>query len=443
MSRRNEDTDALNDDDDEELDPADADLNDIVDDEFEGLTDDAVEAEGEAAEDEVIEGAGDGEREAATDDELDELLDPDPRPRNADGTFAPKAKDAPADAGAEAAVTGENGAPAAGSTTPAAAAPAAAAAAPTWEPLTVTADKEKLPIGEAQVTRADGHVLIAVKEDEYNRFQQRMSKGVVAEKIWRQLHEDRQTLEAERAAPQPKSDSEIEAAIILEAVKPHLETLFDERDLEMLELKIENAKTAAARSHGVEREKFFSDRRAEAEAAQQPGEDEQALYGIRDEMMGAVTADSALQGMTETQVKNAFAELARVRRAVFWKEGTEWFSNRELIHDTLKRHMAIADAPPVSGPPASSAAVPAASPATTQAERFNRGVDSGAKPRTTSLKAKRGTGRPRDERPSRNPTNGKRVQQTDEQANEDKWLASSRKFMSSPGLDFEDDDDDA
>jgi hypothetical protein len=135
--------------------------------------------------------------------------------RDATGKFATKAEQDAADAKAQAETTAPTAAPAA---------PVVEQAAPVFEPLVVRADKTLHPIDEAQVTRANGYHVITIKDEDAPRFMQRMSKGIVGEKIWRDLQTGIKELEQERAAPQAKTDSQIEAEIILATIKDRLGT---------------------------------------------------------------------------------------------------------------------------------------------------------------------------------------------------------------------------
>jgi hypothetical protein len=429
-------TEQLRDDDDEDLDE-DQSLRELVDDEFEGLAGaiedrDSAPPDDDDEEEIPVDGEGDDD-DRGDDDDADGADGPQ---RDERGRFAPKADDKP-DAAAEAPRAGGSAAPAAA----AAAAPAADAAK--WETFAVRADKAILPIDEAQVTRANGHVLIAVKENDYNRFTQRIAKGVAAERVWRELHTAKQEVELERNAPRPLSDAEIEAKIIMDEVRPLLAELFDEGQLERLELKVKLAQREAKDTHVTDRTTYFNTEREKLAAPEREREaaaaDERTqLESIASELLSLQQQMPELAGMTKDQIERAFHALAHAnyRRAAVWKDGDAWYANHDLMRETLKQHAAATATGGTPGATGHTATAPTGG-ARTNAERFNTGVNSA--PRTTSLKANRDA-RPRAQRPSRD--SGRRRPAPDAAMTaEDEYRRTTRKFMNSNSLEFEGDED--
>ena len=259
--------------------------------------DEDTETGGESEDDEQLAKGLDDDGEGAgadgDDDEdgpsLDDFLEDEPeekddkgekgeQPRDAEGKFT-KADDAKPDA---AAAAGDAGAAAA-------AKPAAGAAAetqsgePVWEPFSVNANKEPVAIGEAKITRADGHVYLAIEEKDFPRFQARVSRGIVGEQLYRKLEEGVRELEALKTAPPPPSEAEIEAKLVLDAIKDELPNLLDEKDLEILELRIKNAKHEAQVEYHQQEE-------ARVAQAREPRWDDQQAEGIANTMIGLVQA---------------------------------------------------------------------------------------------------------------------------------------------------------
>lgn len=410
----------------------------------EALNDDGVDDEETA---ELAEGL-----DADTDD-LDDEDDDEDEEEGEDGD----AEGAPA--AAAAASAGEGAAPAAGSE--AAAAAATETTAPAWEPLTVTADKAAVPIEEARILRREGHVYIAVPEPEFARFQARIGRGVVGEKMWRTLNQGLQEVEAERqkvaeerslleAVPR-KSEAEIEAEEVLAALKPHLADLLDEKDQELLDKKVKLRVIEEGRAWDERAKTWREERQQEAaQQAEAANEEDTALQGIAEVVVTLVESHPELSGMTEAQTKAAYQELARMRRAVYWREGGEWLANTQLAFDILKRYKSTSPAvTPAPAPAATSSATATASgspsqapasAATTDAARFNRGVESAAGPTTTSVKARRsaGKGRPpegttRTDRAARRRNPATRDPQMDA---EDEYRQMRKNLLRSDTLEF-------
>jgi hypothetical protein len=182
MARRNEGTT----DDEQGIDTARAEAEDIVDDEFDGLTDADVASEGERSGDDdaaiATNGASlDDDDEPLTDDAGDGDLAPAAADRgdgrDAQGKFVKKEGEATAAKDGAAAGTAQA---AAGAAT--GAAKDGAAEAPKWEPLQLKADKTIVPIEEARVSRGNGHHFVVVKDANFPRFVQRLQRAHLFER---------------------------------------------------------------------------------------------------------------------------------------------------------------------------------------------------------------------------------------------------------------------
>lgn len=400
----------------------------------------------------------DDEEDAGEGDELDALIDTGATDKAAGadrgdgrddkGKFAPKKDEAAAakpSAGAPAPKAAD-GTPAAA---PAAAAPAAAAPAPKWEPLKIKADKLDVDIPEAQITRAAGHTIFSVKDADANRFMNRLSRGVVAEKVWHDITQMKRELEAERTAPPRKSETEIEAEHVLEILKPQLAELLSPEQLENLELKVALAKRDYAEKYATERKTHIDGAvNKVAPEEQQQQEQEQTLKGLAAHLI-AFRDHEQLRDLTDDELRKAYQELAPLQRAVYWKDGDKYVANNTYIAQRLlaikqgRSAAATGTGAPAKANTATADATPTDSAATVKGERFNAGVDSAAKPNTTSLKANRGKKgkRSREERNTRNAERSRERQhvQSREQDAEDEWRKTTRDLMRSPTLDFPDD----
>jgi hypothetical protein len=357
--------------------------------------------------------------------------------RDATGKFATKAEQDAADAKAQAETTAPTAAPAA---------PVVEQAAPVFEPLVVRADKTLHPIDEAQVTRANGYHVITIKDEDAPRFMQRMSKGIVGEKIWRDLQTGIKELEQERAAPQAKTDSQIEAEIILATIKDRLGELLEPHEVRNLELEIKLAQRDYKDTYAQERTQFFAAQAEKEQQAQAPEIEQRAqLEGIANALIDLRETQDDLRGLSDAQVEQAFNELKTIARAAYWKETDgKWYMDQRLMYDRLKAVQAgtaSSSAPPSNGQTATASR----SPKPDAADRFNKAGNTAARPATpgtTSVKAGRGKTDPA-QRPSRSPTptTTNRPAKTAAMQAEDRARAQQKKFMASDGLDFEDDDD--
>ena len=358
-----------------------------------------------------------------------------------------------------------------------------APAAPTWEPLAVKVDRAIVPLDGAQVTEANGYKLISVKAPEFSRFMQRVQRGHLYERDWRAIQERASALQqgitdlqAERSAPQQKSDEQIEAEHVLEAVKPFLKEIFDPQSLENLELKIKLAQRDHKESFATERKTYFdklaTDRAQEAAKTMTETDVAQQIQGVAatmQEVIGQFPDEFAT--LQPEQLKAAYQDLLELQRDfgsnIYWKDPADgqWYKNTQAVYARLKKVAASASAAPQSSPtttaspaPGTTAAgVPQATGApagtaprgsagsATTADRFNRGVDRSARPAApanTSLKNRRdgSTGTPaprsRDERTTRGPA------KTRAMIHEDELRAKKNAYLRSNSLDFEGDDED-
>jgi hypothetical protein len=430
----------------------------IVDEEFAGLsgemddsepaeeetleTDEPLDDDDEIEDDETEEG-DEGDDDGAEDDgehDLDDLVQPPAEGvdrgdgRDATGKFATKAEQDAADAAAKSAA-------------------AAPAEQPSFQPFKIRADKEDVAIPEAQVTRANGYVMLAVPEKDFARFEARIGRGHVAEKVWQRLTARERELEAEKSAPPMKSNAEIESQMILDAIKQHIPDLLTPIEIENLELKIAKAQRDYKDEYGATRTKHFET----ATREHTPEQEEQAeiiqglaahLLTFRDEF------PTELGDLTTEELQDVFMELVPVQKAVFWKQDGELFANNQVIAKTLlavkarrATNAAGTGALPGNRDTAAAAGTSTASTkAQRAAERHNRGVNSAAAPSTTSLKANRGksNARSRDERNTRrdDSSRGRERVTSPELDADEAWRRTQRKLMASPGLDFDDGSDD-
>lgn len=355
----------------------------------------------------------------------------DGRARNPDGTFAEKPKEAVVDAAVVA--------------TPVGAPVVEAAKAPEplkWEPLAVRADKDIVPIEGAHVARADGRVVMTMPEKEYGQLQAMIGRGHVAQKVWHQLDAERKQFDAEKSAPQPRSDAEIEAVMTLEILKPYLGELLTADQVRALDAEIKLAK--------IEEKGTFETKRKEAIANSTRAEDDakQEVLGIANQILTIVADVPELQQLTRGEAQEVLADLAQIKRAVYWKDGDQWMANNEVIHAALKRKLASrsAAAPaPAAGTPNTGTgapskehtAAPVTDPAIARAELENKGHNTAAKPApSTSLKNGRQTG---DARPSKENTRSSRdadrsPTRSKEQTAEDDWRKTRHEVMRSNTL---------
>jgi hypothetical protein len=331
----------------------------------------------------------------------------------------------------------------------------AAAGEPKWEAFAVKADKETFPIEEAQITRSNGNVFLAIPEKQFARFQARISRGVLYERVSGQLAQEKRDLEARKSAPARKSDSEIEAEITLEALKEHLAEIFDEKDMILLEKTVKLAQKEEAEKYAKSEEERI------AKASEEPWEAQQAK-GLALQAVDVWQSFPELKDhLSQEQVQAIYeSELMPVVNSLYFKSKdnpAEVLANTQYIYDRLKAAVGklaggkkpastgstkgkekSAPAPAPKGTPGKTAS-PAKGKTIAAADRFNRGVDAAS--RTTSVKANR-TARPA--KASTRDAKGKNrrrspEQDTDRQARaEDTWRATERKFLSSDSLDFDD-----
>jgi len=423
-------------------------------DEFDSFEDELEKTVGEALDEDDDEDDEDDDLDDDDDDLDEDDEDEDgaaegkgPKRDPETGQFTKK-DDEPAAAGAQAAtpaadakpgeVKPDVGAAAAADAKPAAADEKPAAA---WQPFAVKADKENVPIPEAHVRRENGFLYVAIPEAQEARFNARISAGIAGERMWRQMGQAMRELEAKKNAPPRKTDIEIEHELLMAMIKPHLPELFDDDRLALYEAQVKAAKL----EHQMQYDAAESKRLAEAS---QPAWEETQASGILNTIGEVIAHFPELQGLTPEQIEEVYSrELLPVKNSVFFRDGEEAFVHSQYIYDRLKSKAeyikatakTTTAAPASAEPPKGQAPNNATKPATDAAERFNRGVDAGTKPRTTSVKANR------EERPSREPNRparGKRRRSPAAQrarAEED-WRKTSQAYLNSDSLDFDEPD---
>lgn len=330
------------------------------------------------------------------------------------------------------------------------AADTAPATTPTWEPLAIRADRRDHTIPEAQLSRHGDHVYVGVHKDKWNDFTNRLSVGVVAQRMSRELDrglrevaEEKAALQAAREAPKPPSDAEIEAKVWLEELKrpvredggSRITEVFDPNDLEVVELKVRLAQKEAHEQ--FQKEEQEREQEWASNAVTSSEDDTVQARGLAGVIVEVADSDPAFAHLSEDQLREVYQTLMPYRRAVVFREGAEWRQEPELVLEALKRKVAEPDgksAPRTDAGPPGQAGAPNA---VARAERFNAGVESAAKPLTTSVKARRGVDqRTAENRPGREGRRKRRS--TRDQRAENSWRQTTRAFMSSPGLDFPD-----
>jgi hypothetical protein len=435
-----------------------ADSADALEDE---LTSAVTDALNEDEDDDLDDDEDDDDLDLDDDDEedLDSGLDDEDE---GEGTETAAAADKGAGASADTSETDKGSASADETDASAAGKPAAAAAAadgqPKWETFAVTANREQVPIEEALITKVGEQVYLAIPEKSFARFQQRVQRGVLFERTSRQLEAERRELEARKNAPARKADAEIEAEITLEALKPYLGDIFDEKDLDLLKLRVKDAQRDA-------KEKFDKEERERVDKANETPWEETQVTGLANVAIEVWQAFPELKdALTEEQLQEVFAsELTPVKDALFYKKGDEVVANTQYIYDRLKARAAGKKAPAAapataatteSTKPAStasaSAPAPKGNPGTTAtpngkkpvdaAERFNRGVDSNAA-RTTSVKANRNARPAKANTRDTEKRRRRRPEHVEQARAEDNWRKTERKFLNSDSLDIDIDDD--
>lgn len=401
--------------------------------------------------------------------------------RNAKGEFAKKGDESAAAAAADPTKGGEaaKAAAATGATGATGDKPAAEAAKPVWQPFAVKVDKAFVPIEEALVQRVTGtdgknFVILSVPEEQFSRFHERIARGHLFERNRQQISERQSALEKgikelelERAAPQRKSDAEIEAGIVMEAIQAKLaaegaqwDSMFSETEQALLAANVKLAQREASEQATKDRETFFAEKRKPELEAEAAVADEKAIADtLVNAMFDLVDENPELAGISETGMRNALRQLVRLRRdaqyGAIWRESDGLFLNTNLIFETLKAAKGTTAAAAPSKPEHTASGTDTANgkPAsgtngTAQAERFNNGVDSSArptpKPASTSLKGKRDSSRPRDERHTRErvAAGGERGDTPRAMKEEDRWNRDKAAFMRSNSLDFDSSDDD-
>lgn len=450
--------------------------------EDEAVTD--LEAElGRGLDDEEDEG-GD---EVITDEELaaeleatDDDADDDAAADETDEGAAPSGADEVAGAGEGAAPS-----PASPGDQPAAAEPAEApAGAPVssagesaWEPFAVTADKEAVAIEEAVVSKVNGHFMIAVREQDMPRFRARIQRAIIGEKTWRAMEAEKAETAQMRAQLEQeasrKTAAEIEAEETLKLLtREQLEAILDARDLDLLDERIARRKAEegvrtvkpTAATAPTETPAAPASAADPADAPAEPTIDfaQAQKEGIAVEMLAIIDHFPELQAIPEAERVAAYRELYAERDQVFWRGGDGYYSNRDRIYEKLKARVPAKDPAPAPAPKdAAAAPAAAATPATeppapapaaaprqsaataNRAETYNRGVNSAARPTTTSVKARReaNAARPAAAGATRNADRPRARTQAEEQAELDaEWERTKRGVLRSDGLDIDDEE---
>lgn len=425
--------------------------------------------------DEIDDRLGDGEGASDDDDEITEGLNDDDQPagetdavddddaagepepgadrgdgRDTKGRFASKEEQDAADkASADAKKAGKTPEEqkAAGTAAAAAAKPAAAekpaAEQPKWEPFQVRADKAIHPMGAARTMRtkdAQGneHVVIAVPAKEYQQFEHRIGRGIAAERQWREITETRRELELQKTAPKPKTDAEIEASMFVEALSKMpgseegvslLDEIFSPEQLENLKLKVQLAQAKERTDFATSEAK-----RREDATAGETWQKEQTDTLVN-EAFDLVESHPDLKGMSEDEVREILQELAMpVRDKLVFREDGQTYANTEYLFKLLKRGRV--SPPPAPAPTNASAAPVVPEKKADPAERFNRGQESAAQPRSTSLKNNRTTRPQPNGRTPREATDPK-DDRTPQQKAEDEMRKTRRSMMRTDTLDFD------
>jgi hypothetical protein len=358
-----------------------------------------------------------------------------------------------------------------------------AAAAAAWEPLAVKVGRQQFTVPEAQVMMKKGsdgkdYAFLAVPKEQLDRFQARIGRGVQAEKMSRELEarirevQDMKTeLDEEYKAPpagaiwdlgagtwrdakgaavagRAPTDAEIESMVFMAALRgegPYankegfaakLHEVFEPWQIELMERDVKLAQRSA-RDYQA---KYSQDRRTEREHAATVGQEEEK--GMADTIVEIAEAYPEFKDLSDDDLKAVFTALKPYQRAIFWREGNEYFRNTEQVYGALKQKAAeVASRPapqaaPGKGQPAKATAAPS------RDERFNQGQRTAAqptKPGTTSLSARRdGTKRPDPKSPTRKERREQKRQRrlSPEARAEVRHRQDVRKFMSSPDLDF-------
>lgn len=315
----------------------------------------------------------------------------------------------------------------------AAAAKPADAPKPSWEPFQIKADKSILPIDEAKISKvkaADGseYMLISVAAKDFGRFSQRIGRGHALERRQREIVQRERELEIERNGPKLESEAEIEAKVMMEAIKPHLAALFTDEQLENLDLKVKLAQRDARDSYETARSKARDDAAGAEEWQKTQAE---ALVDQAFELVN----HPELAGMTPEQIRDVLQDLDQSDRdKIIYRDGNEVYANTEYLFKQLRRGKSAAPAPAAPGNP-SAPAKPDAAP--DKNDRFNRGQQSAASPRSTSLKNGRTNTPPADRRRPREMA--RTAPEVDErQAAEDEYRKTVRNMNRSSTLDFDD-----
>lgn len=446
----NDDEQATVDDAFDDFDLSEAEVEEAVD----GADDDEIDTGGEALDDDAAAGEGEGEAQPEGDQGEGAEARTDAGPKGdkvrdkSTGKFVKKGEPKPGE---------KRGAGAAAK--PGEAEAAAAAAAPKWEKLAVSVDKALYPIDEAVVTKHGDHMMIAVKATDFPRFQQRMQRGVVADRMWRQINDAVNEIEEKRAlekdAPQPKGDKEIEAEVILEYLNEKdpttgqtlLSQIADPKDLKWLADRVKRRQLEHKDEFAKTRGEFVTKRQEERAAqAETAGEGEVQLRGMAKVLMDMTSEEggypaevvAVFKDATPDELKKIYGALVPLRRSLYWKEGKEWYADTQLMLNTAKQELAKIRQSATPGKPGTPAAK--VDPKTARAERLNKGQET----QSTSLKNKRAPLRPSDSsgHPRKPAPASEKTAHTRARDAEDTYRKKTRDYLNSDGFDLPDDDED-
>lgn len=325
-----------------------------------------------------------------------------------------------------------------------------------WEPFAIKVDRAQVPIEEAVVSRANGHTFIAVPDAKFADFQRRIVRGYAAERAWRGIQQREQQLEREaeiqKNRPAIRSDSEVEADLLLDLLKDKLPDVLEPHELDNLQLRVK----LAQHDEKEKLSKYETDSRSRSTEAEttQRAQDEgiaQTIVELVDDPQFA----AEFSHLTDDDLRGLVAKLQPVRASLYWKEGDQWMRNTQYMYDRLKELAAsrkgapaastgTTDATPPKGGTTATAGT-AGTAAATRAERLNRAGDTAAKPKTTSVKDGRtaSSTRPPEKGHHRaDRTKGKQDARTPAMKAEDTVRKTTRSYLNSPSLDFEDGDED-
>lgn len=208
--------------------------------------------------------------------------------------------------------------------------------APSWQPLTVKADRETLSLADTLGAQffsdpASGHVMIALPEANLARLQQMIGKGHVADKRWRDFEAQRTAFETEKNKPRPPSDAEIEAREVLAYLTPVLPQMLSDADLKWLEDKVALAKLRSQTESRTKEEQWS---KQQAEAGQvDTFQSEQLAAWIE-----SLAQEKEFEGIPPQQLKELYDDLNETKGALFVQQKADGqLHERFAIRDDVLR----------------------------------------------------------------------------------------------------------